>query len=190
MLSRLAKNYELNPEKFYSIKGGEKIFKSYKQVETEALTAYATSMIGLAAGQQASSAYADYRVKHGDSQWDANRRSMWIPEVLLGIGAGVAFKYKIMNLPKLPALTLPKLNLTMPTLPKLPTGAFGFPYAAYVAGQISEGNYPLKSQFATPALSVPQIKLNLLPKIENITAVPAVSAPQVTPLPANSEEQK
>ncbi len=194
MLSKLAKNYELNPQKFYSVKNGEKIFKSYRQVETEALTAYTTSNLGLAVGQQAASAYADHRVeRYGDSQWDANRRSMWIPEAMLVTGAAVAVGTKIVTLPKLtklPVFTmpLPKLNFTLPTLP---TGAFGIPYAAYVAGQISKGNYPLKSQLSVPAISLPQIKLNTLPNINKINITdPAVDAPAIKPLPQGQQEQQ
>ncbi len=191
MLNRLAKNYELNPQKFYSVKNGERIFKSYKQVETEALTAYTTANLGLALGQQASSAYADHRVEaYGDSQWDANRRSMWIPGAMLAAGTAIAFRAKIVTLPKLtklPKFTMPKLNLALPTLP---TGAFGLPYAAYLAGQISEGNYPVKSQLSAPAISLPQIKLNALPNMEKleITAPPS-DAPAITPLP-QQEQQK
>lgn len=192
MLNKLAKTYELNPEKFYSFKNGERVLKSYKQVETEALTAYTTANLGLAVGQQASSAYADHRVKDkGDSQWDANRHSMWIPEAMLVTGTAIALGSKIVTLPKLttlPKFSSPKLNFTLPTLP---TGAFGVPYAAYVAGQISQGNYPVKSQLSVPAISLPQIKLNTVPNINKINITdPAVDAPAIKPLPQEQQEQQ
>lgn len=193
MLSKLAKNYELNPQKFYSIKNGQKIFKTYNQVETEALTAYTTANMGLALGQQASSAYADHRVEaYGDSQWDANRRSMWIPGAMLATGTAIALGSRIVTLPKLtklPKLTLPKVNFAMPTLP---AGAFGIPYAAYVAGQISEGKYPMHNILTAPQVSLPQIKFNAAPIMQNadIPLTPALAAPAITPLPQQQEQQK
>ena len=193
MLSKLAKNYKLNPQKFYSIKNGQKIFKTYNQVETEALTAYTTANMGLALGQQASSAYADHRVEaYGDSQWDANRRSMWIPGAMLATGTAIALGSRIVTLPKLtklPKLTLPKVNFAMPTLP---VGAFGIPYAAYVAGQISEGKYPMHNILTAPQVSLPQIKFNAAPIMQNadIPLTPALAAPAITPLPQQQEQQK
>lgn len=194
MLNRLAKNYELNPQKFYTVKNGEKIFKSYRQVETEALTAYTTANVGLAAGQQFSSAYADHRVEsHRDSQWDANRRSMWIPGFMLAAGTGIAFRSKIVTLPKLTKMpnlfVTPKLNFT---LPSIPTGAFGLPYAAYLAGQISEGNYPLKSQISSPEISLPQININSTQSIKrvDITSAPLLNTPALSPLPQGYGQQK
>ncbi len=177
MLKRLAKNYELNPEKFYSVKNGEKIFKSYKQVETEAMTAFTTANVGLAAGQQISSAYGDHRVaSYGDSQWDANRRSMWIPGLMLVGGTGIAIKSKIITSP-IPMFKLPKPDLII---------------AAYLASQISEGKYPLKTQIDPVTISLPQNAVNITPSIKklDITEAPVLTVPALSPLPQTQQQYK
>lgn len=186
MLAKLQKNFALNPEQFYTMQKGVKVFKPYKQVETEALTAYTTANMGLAIGQQVSSVYADYRTKKGDSSWDANRHSLWIPGVMLLGGTAIAARTKIITMPKLPKFTLPKVAFPAISMPR---GAFGLPYAAYTAGQIANGNYPTKNYFNTqsPAISMPPLQLNLNTPAKVDVPV-TVQEPQLTPLP--QEEAK
>lgn len=156
MLTRLKKNYLANPQKFSIVKDGVSIVRPYQQIETEALTAYTGANMGLALGQQLTSAYADHRkAEYKESSQEANRQSLWIPGVMLVGGTAIAAGAKIIKMPK---LTIPKTFSSF----TLPMGAVGLPYAAYLSTQIGSGNYPFKPA-ATPALKVPVFEDAVMP---------------------------
>ncbi len=178
MLARLEKAYLTNPAKFNVMRGGVSIARTYKQVETEALTAYTAANIGIALGPQLTSLYAkSIKDEAGSpvSQTEANRRSLWIPGIIIGGATAIAAKKNIISLPKLPF-----------GLFKTVGEAAGLGYAGYNAWKIGSGNYNfnIAPQAVDLKLEMPDLKFNT-----SSAADVKLDAPAIAPAPLADDGQ-